>query len=1178
MSERVILEELAPTTQLFLEEEAAYIESSKAFTDDDVQIDKQEFLFANTLGRELNSFLPQLFEQDLIEITDGKIKIPYSTFKYLYKNDESNMSEEISGFGMSDVLPGHSPFLINIDSYRDLGSPDFQYECKFNWGVKEVFPKRYGCFLKLRQKFYYLEDNLFNLLSKIDSFNALETSKKDKKTNLKYFAEIKELINKINTTVKTDTYINNENVIIPNKIKLNIVEDGDKISVMPLIDGVEFESFKTQFEGIDEIQDIYDTDNNGSRVRAILSDDIKEVAKKIKTEYSNVSGNQKDKILLDPRKIISEIEGIDQDIVDYEGYGERVKGIGEYAFKPKMQFRSSGVGFLEAINNFDKADIDFDLESDVMPIVVAENSDGEDIEITLTAETISKISEAIAENKVAVEISDEEQTVKIPITNEVKEFVKDHNDIFSTKISKEEKQKKICKYLIIHDNFDEQTYSEFINKSKTKQLSYERPLSLKDYITDKKNNENPLELYDYQKEGIAWLQASYESNTKNGVLLADDMGLGKTLQVLSFLAWLIEKKEKSGEKIKPILVVAPPILLQNWRDEIKKFFQNDGSIFEPVSILHGSNINSFKKYNISGKEQYSCEPSLCVDCSKCECWQNDCCKINKISLANNRIVITNYDTAKNYQFSLGKIKWSAVLLDEAQYIKEPETSVALAVKTLDADFKLTITGTPVENKLLDLWSIMDFAYPGILGTKKEFSKVYDIDPQKTSPEERENRLNLLKQKLKLSKFNGLDQQCEIPYVVRRDKAEYLADKLPKKYDGEDAIRITCPMPPEMETMHDAILGQLTNETNKKHHLVLLQQLVKLYQHPLLLNKSKLNQPLDAHEYIKTSPKLRATLEQLRKIRENEEKVLIFVTSRTMQNILKTVIDAEFNLNIGIINGTVNNNISKSGCNSSGRFKILNDFENKEGFNVLLLSPHVAGVGLTILGANHVIHYGRWWNPAKEVQATDRAYRIGQKKEVRVYYPIYESLNFETFDEKLDRLIESKKALARDFLTPIENLTITSDDILFDKPTTINLSSTKTSTINIDELCNLDFKKMVYLLLKKDTDKVDCFDEKQNMGIDFVAYKGIDKYLIQILSREINEKTIEEFTYIIDKYNRNGINYLYVNSTMSKELLTYAQDNKIEIIDKSKIIEQLKKINLSEENILSAIIDIVPFNL
>ncbi len=947
---------------------------------------------------------------------------------------------------------------------------------------------------------------------------------------------------------------------------------------MPLIDGVEFESFKTQFEGIDEIQDIYDTANNGVRVRAILSDDIKEVAKKIKTEFSNVSGNQKDKILLDPRKVISEIEGIDQDIVDYEGYGERVKGIGEYAFKPKMQFRSSGVGFLEAINNFNKADIDFELKNDVMPVVIAENSDGEDIEIALTAKTISKINEAIAEDKVAVEISDKEQTVKIPITNEVKEFVKDHNDIFSNKITKEEKQKKICKYLIIHDNFDEQTYSEFINKCETKKLCFERPLSLKDFITDKNNNENLLELYDYQKEGIAWLQANYEPNTKRGVLLADDMGLGKTLQVLSFLAWLIEKKAQYSEEIKPILVVAPPILLQNWRDEIKKFFKNDGSIFEPVSILHGSSINNFKKYNVSGKEQYSCESSLCIDCSGCECWNNNSCKINKISLANNRIIITNYDTAKNYQFSLGKIKWSAVLLDEAQYIKEPETSVALAVKTLDADFKLTITGTPVENKLLDLWSIMDFAYPGILGTKKEFSKTYDIDPQKTSLEERGNRLDLLKRKLKLSKFNGLNHKCEMPYVVRRDKAEYLADKLPKKYDGEDAIRITCPMPAEMETMHKMIVDQLISETNKKHHLVLLQQLVKLYQHPLLVKKSKLNQPLDAHEYIKTSPKLRATLEQLRKIREKGEKVLIFVTSRTMQNILKTVIDTEFDLNIGIINGTVNNNISQSGDNSSGRFKILKDFENKDGFNILLLSPHVAGVGLTILGANHVIHYGRWWNPAKEAQATDRAYRIGQKKEVFVYYPVYQSPNFETFDEKLDRLIESKKALARDFLTPIENLTITSDDILFDKPTTINFSRKKTNAINMDELCNLDFKKLVYLLLKKDMDRVDYFDEKQNMSIDLVAYKGVEKSLIQVLSSNINEKSIEEFTYVIDKYNRNGISYLYTNSMASRELLKYAQDNKIEIIDKLKILEQLKKTDLSEENIISAIVDIVPFNL
>ncbi len=140
MSERVLLEELAPTTQLFLEEDAAYIESSKLFSDDNLQIDKQECLFATDLGRELNSFLPQLFEQELITISDGKIKIPYNTFRHLYNNEDSSDNEDIAGFNMSNVLPGYSPLLINIDSYRDLGSPDFQYECKYSWGVKEVFP------------------------------------------------------------------------------------------------------------------------------------------------------------------------------------------------------------------------------------------------------------------------------------------------------------------------------------------------------------------------------------------------------------------------------------------------------------------------------------------------------------------------------------------------------------------------------------------------------------------------------------------------------------------------------------------------------------------------------------------------------------------------------------------------------------------------------------------------------------------------------------------------------------------------------------------------------------------------------------------------------------------------------------------------------------------------------
>ena len=281
---------------------------------------------------------------------------------------------------------------------------------------------------------------------------------------------------------------------------------------------------------------------------------------------------------------------------------------------------------------------------------------------------------------------------------------------------------------------------------------------------------------------------------------------------------------------------------------------------------------------------------------------------------------------------------------------------------------------------------MDFASPGLLGSKKEFIQNYAVTNKMTA-EERTVRLTSLKQKLKISKFKGLNLINTIPYLIRREKQEYLADKLPIKHDGEYAIRIEAQIPDDMAEIHQALVQQAV-ETDGKHHLIIIQQLIKLYQHKLLLEKNK--KEYSVQDYLSASPKLMATINMLKQIQNKKEKVLIFVTSISMQNILKKVIDSIFDLNVGIINGSINNSVSVGAKSKSARYKILQNFEEKEGFNVLILSPHVAGIGLTILGANHVIHYGRWWNPAKEAQATDRAYRIGQDKEVFVYYPIYKS--------------------------------------------------------------------------------------------------------------------------------------------------------------------------------------------
>ena len=1101
-----------------------------------------------------------MYEQELICCENGKIIIPFSTFDFLYKNDDEN------GYGLADFLPKYSPFYIKIESYRDLGQEDFEYICTFYWGTKEVILKRIGCFLSYKSKYYYLENNLYQLLEKIDSFNSADKSKKNKTYNLKEFAEIKQLIEKINY-VEIDRYIDNENVVTPNKIKLNIVENNGKISIEPTIDDVNEKSLSTQYNLANEVQDIYDTDENGRRTRVILNEDIKAATEHLKKEYSNKKFTEIEEELKNPHKIFNELEGIDQDVIDYQGYGDRVKGIGEYAFKPNCRFNSSGVQFLENIDFSNLSDDKCkEILNDLKPVLVAKTIDDEEIEVPINADIIQEMEEAIERNDDVVKISTPEgKPVHVPINEDLKTFVKDSKKLLSDEENIEEKKKRVKKYLLIHDNFEEETYVEYQNVNEEKELIYQRPNSLKNYLKNKNGEEKVLELFDYQKEGVAWLETYYEEQHKKGALLADDMGLGKTLQVLTFLAWLIEKKEQAGEEIKPILVVAPPILLQNWYDEIKRFFENDGNIFTPISILHGEEIKRYKKYNI-GPESFVHRASLCTDCKNCELNSPRGCSVNKVPIEKNRIVITNYDTVKNYQFSLGKIEWLSVILDEAQAIKEPETAVTFSIKQLNASFKLAMTGTPVENKLLDLWSIMDFASPGLLGSKKEFLKQYDV-PNDIEPTERENRLNALRTTLKLTKFKGLGRPNTIPYIIRREKIDYLADKLPVKHDGENAIRIECEIPNEMAEIHQALLQQAM-ETDKKHHLMIIQQLIKLYQHKSLLESSNKDYTVD--EYLKMSPKLVSTMETLKSIQAKGEKVLIFVTSINMQNILKKVIDRTFGLNVGIINGTVNNKVSVNSESKGARYKILNDFEAKDGFNVLILSPHVAGIGLTILGANHVIHYGRWWNPAKESQATDRAYRIGQEKEVYVYYPIYKSSRFETFDQKLDRLLENKRKLAKDFLTPINDLEISTSDILMDFSEVKASKPLFRKTVNIDKLDKNQFKKLVYMLLKKQGKSVKILNDKNSLGFDLFIQNQNDVNLVNVYTDSIDELDVDSFIYALHKFNKSASNFIFTSKHLDKKIINYINENNIVVFDKGSIEKEIRKYNIAEVDVLSIV--------
>jgi SNF2 family DNA or RNA helicase len=427
---------------------------------------------------------------------------------------------------------------------------------------------------------------------------------------------------------------------------------------------------------------------------------------------------------------------------------------------------------------------------------------------------------------------------------------------------------------------------------------------------------------------------------------------------------------------------------------MERFFQGSGSIFMPVLNLHGEKLRWLRaEPDPPGRETEIGRPILDLD-----------------RLQRYRVVITNYETITNYQHSFaylrqGKPLWSAIVTDEAQEYKTPNTKISHAIKALKADFEIASTGTPVENRLLDLWNLFDSLQPGLLRSAQEFRKQFE-DPILEG--ESEGHLEALKRRLLFHQPHA--------FLLRREKSRVAS--LPQK----TVIKVRCDMSAEEVAFHKELIRCMRTRGGKSRHLAVLQDFSRLYQHPFLLKSDA--EEASASELVAGSSKLQAVLDILHQVRAKREKAIIFTRHRAMQSILAKALQAEFDIPIRIINGlTQRATVSTSLRPTSSRKAILDEFRARHGFNVLILSPHVAGVGLTITEANHVIHYGRWWNPAVESQATDRVYRIGQAKEVFVYLPILKDPSGvvpSTFDERLDVLMEKKYRVAADFLKPLDN--------------------------------------------------------------------------------------------------------------------------------------------------------------
>lgn len=1145
------LEQLAPQTHLILGKDGLYINTKDGFSDGNLHLSENEQKKATAFGLVINQIIPILLEQDIAELRESQIIISYENIFHLYNAE----------YGLLNFLPKFCPYNIEIESTRGFGDKDFRYQPRFLYNNQEVFTKRYGCFIKRAGSIYCLTQNFYELLEEIKKFNDSDDEQKQITESLLVFNKIKSLSHKVNAQL--GTFLNSNEVIVPEKIELGLEHDiNGRITVYPVIDGVSEEELQKKYLAFTEAQSIYDleTQEKQGRIRVVLQPEIQEIISKMRP-LSRISGKEKEKLITSPREVFSDISN--PDCLDLSNYGPRVKGIGAYVFQPKFVIKTP-------FKLLDQSE--FELFPDANSskpaceiTIEAIDTDGEKVTIPISnrefLDSVAiKIDEARDKGEGVINLTDSEgKELIIPITSELQKGIQCIlNKIDNKNLGKmSDFTNDDRRYVLIYENEEILEYSEtkeieedFSFKNNLKDLLYYKPESL---------NLN-IELKQFQKDGVAWLQSAFKDFRHRGVLLADEMGLGKTLQVLTFLAWFIESgyrdefdkpQFKDKGPYKPILIVAPKILLENWVEEIQKFFKDYGDIFLPYKVLYGDEIKSFNNSAVKrGREYESGKNSLDIE-----------------KLKSQRLIITNYDTVKNYQHSFAQVEWSVVVADESQEIKDQKTSVTNSMKALNTLFRIAMTGTPVENRLLDLWNIIEFAQPGLLGTSKEFSKSFEADIFELNEAARLDRSQVLKKKLNHNKSSA--------YLVRRTKEDNLKE-LPKKIIYPP---IECPLSKEQEALHIEIIKNLNEKLNiqKGRHLGAIQKLRQIYEHIELAKDGFLSG--NPEIYLEQSPKLTKVKEILGTIRKKNEKVLIFTMSVKMQQILKKVFDKEFNLDIDIINGSISTTASKKSGHT--RFSLIKKFENRSGFNILILSPDVAGVGLNIIGANHVIHYGRWWNPAKEAQATDRAYRIGQKKEVYVYYPISVSDKFTSFDFKLHELLERKKSLASDFLIPTTLQNVGEKEMFEEliKDNLENIENKKTPSISFEQLKTLspyEFESLTAVLHKYQGYKVIQTAKSQNEGINVIAIKEKTIVLIRcehiISATPVDNGFIDEILQAKNYYERNVLSEDYRNYSFESVLVTNghllretqkkAQERGIKVIEGKDIKDILKKYSVS----------------
>ncbi|WP_100332451.1 DEAD/DEAH box helicase [Bacillus xiapuensis] len=465
------------------------------------------------------------------------------------------------------------------------------------------------------------------------------------------------------------------------------------------------------------------------------------------------------------------------------------------------------------------------------------------------------------------------------------------------------------------------------------------------------------ELRPYQQLGMSWML--FLRSCGLGACLADDMGLGKTIQLISYLLHVKEREKPET----PALIICPTSVLGNWQKELERFAPSLRTVLHYGSTRHQE-----------GDLQEAVQGA--------------------------DVVLTSYGLSHLDFDVISPIEWSTVALDEAQNIKNAHTKQSRAIRQLKGKHHIALTGTPMENRLSELWAIFDFTNHGYLSSLQQFQKNYIVPIEKDS--------NKTKVKQLQSKIR--------PFLLRRTKTDPEVElNLPDKLEQKEY----CPLTPEQAVLYEQLVRETMEEIGtlsafERRGLILkmLNKMKQLCNHPALYLKED-----HPHHVIERSEKMNKLMELIDHIQERQEACLIFTQYIGMGELIQREIERRFGIAVPFLNGSTS---------KEQRDRLVKNFQDG-GFPVFLLSLKAGGTGLNLTAANHVIHYDRWWNPAVENQATDRAYRIGQDRFVHVHKMIATG----TLEEKIDLMLEKKQALNEEIIRSDQWVTELSNEELLE---------------------------------------------------------------------------------------------------------------------------------------------------